>query len=536
MSPSDKPRAIEKRAHNPTALAAFDLANLKHHLPLVFPRHPDLPPSPKPRYCSHYRYLGWDDLQDAALLETLSAFEIAVRLFDYSHLEPLLATHIYRASAKGQVPFHPVSMYLLSLFRRERHLSRHEVLRVLRHAHEGHFLRRYLGFDQTFPSESGLRYFECQITPALQQEINALQIEVLYQAGFLPSRPHAPRKVTLSFDGMLHEARSRMHCSSVRAVCYAPAPRPCPAQLKHKRGCDCDDADCAAMCRYATPRDPEARFIVYSGGNKRATQSPNAPTDERKQHPPRSRMVYGYYSYAGQILDDELATYWILPAACGAATCGDETLFPDNFTYLRSRFSWLEIGEVLADAGACEQRCLDLIWDAGALRMVDICAHKSDANPATRSARGYDENGYPLCPFDYPLRANGHDYQRRRTKWRCAKGCLRDPERPVPECAYLNAQYKHGYTVTVGRTHADGSVRLAREIPYGSPAWKERYHRRNSAESRNSALERLGLKHLPVHGRPLAHFIILQGDFVANQRTLVRLIREAVALGRAHAA
>ena len=41
----------------------------------------------------------------------------------------------------------------------------------------------------------------------------------------------------------------------------------------------------------------------------------------------------------------------------------------------------------LADAGACEQTCLDAIWEAGALRMVDICAHKSDDDPNTRLAR-----------------------------------------------------------------------------------------------------------------------------------------------------
>jgi hypothetical protein len=480
--------------------------------------------------------LGKDDLEDGAVLKTLSPFEIALRLFDYSHLEALLATHIYRASAKGQVPFHPVSLYLLSLFRRERNLSRGEALRVLRHEEEGRFLRRYLGFDQAFPSESGLRYFEHQITPALQQEINALQIDALYQAGLLPSKPSAEHKVTLSFDGMLHEARSRMRCSSVQAGCYEPAPRVCPAQEKDKRGCDCTDAKCAEVCRYATPRDPEARFIVYSGRNKHAHKSPNTPQDKSKQRLPRARMVYGYYSYAGQLLDDVLSTYWILPGGFGAATCGDETLFPDNFTFLQSRFPWLKIGEVLADAGACEQRCLDLIWQAGALRLVDIRAHKSDDDPAFRLARGYDENGYPLCPFGYVLHSNGHDYQRRRTKWRCAKRCLTDPEQPVPECDYLKPKYKHGFTLDVGRTHADGTVRLAREIPYGSPAWKERYNRRNSAESRNGVLQRLGLKRLPVHGLALAHVIVLQGDFVANQRTLVRLMREAVALRHAQSA
>jgi hypothetical protein len=30
-------------------------------------------------------------------------------------------------------------------------------------------------------------------------------------------------------------------------------------------------------------------------------------------------MVYGYYSYAGQLLVDEIASYWILPAALGSA-------------------------------------------------------------------------------------------------------------------------------------------------------------------------------------------------------------------------
>jgi hypothetical protein len=529
MSRSKKPTAIKKRADNPTVLAPFALSQLKHQLPLTFPLDSQLPPSPKRRYRSDYRYLGFDDL-DAQALEDLSSFEIAVRLFDYGNLEPLLAAHIYRPSAKGQVPYYPVSMYLLSVFRRERHLSRPEVLRVLRHPDEGRQLRRYLGFQHAFPSESGLRYFESQITPQLQQEINALQIDVLYQAGLLPTKPDAQAAVTLTFDGMLHEARSRMRCTSARERCYQPVPRACLAREKGKQGCDCSGPECSQVCRHTTPRDRQARLIVYSGRNKRAQKGPNAPTQENPQRSSRRRMVYGYYSYAGQILDDGLSSYWTLPAAFGPATGGDETLFPANFTYLQSRFPWLKIGEVIADAGACEQTCLDLIWQAKALRIVDICAHKSDADPQIRLDRGYDEHGYPLCPLGYVMHSNGHDYQRRRTKWRCVRACLSHPERTVPACDYLRPQYKHGYTVHVGRTHADGTVRLAREIPYGSPVWKKRYHRRNSAESRNSTLERLALKRLPVHGLSAGHVTVMQGDFVANQRTLVRLVREATAL------
>ncbi len=530
MSADKKLTAIQKRGQNPEALAPFSLEQLKRQCPLVFPRDPDLPPSPKPRYRSTYRYLGCDDLNEEALT-TFSPFEIAVRIFDYSSLEPLLAAHIYAPSAKGQVPFHPVSMYLLSLYRRERNLSRPEVLRILRHPLDGQSLRRCTGFADDFPTESGLRYFEGQLTPELQQEINALQFDVLYQAGLLPVKSDAREEVqaTLSFDGMLHQARSRRRCSSVKASCYDPVPRPCPAQEKGQHGCDCDDPACAAACRHAPSLDPEARFVVYTGNNKWARTGPNTLVEKQDRPSRVRRKVYGYYSYAGQLLDDNLSTYWILPAAFGTATDKDAALFPDNFAYLQDRFPWLNVGEVLADAGACEQTCLDAIWDAGALRMVDIRAHQADQDPETLLARGYDENGHPLCPLGYVLHSNGYDYRRRRAKWRCAKRCRHDAEKAVPACPYLEEAYKHGYTTTLGRTHADGTVRLAREIAYGSLAWQKRYARRNAAESRNSVLERLGLKRMPVHGRDACHVTVLQADFVANQRTLVRLIREATA-------
>jgi len=529
MSAQQKQTALQKRAHHQAALAPFALCHLGPRLPLHFPLDPALPLSPKHDYRSHYRYLDAEGLDDPQRLQTLSSFDLALRLIDYTHLEPLLAAHIYVPSAKGQVPFHPVSMYLLHLYRREHQLSRAETLRVLS-SEEGLRLRQRLGFEGTFPSESGFRYFEGQITPQLQWEINALQVDMLYQAGLLPTRPDQEHQLTLSFDGMLHEARSRMRCAHAGERCYQQAPRPCPARGKNRRGCDCATPECAQACRHGTPLDPAARLVVYTGDNQRPTNSPNTPIQEKDQQAPRSRFVYGYYSYAGQILDDALASYWTLPAAWGAATTTDRDLFPANFCAVQHRFPWLPIRAVIADAGAGYQCCLDPIWEAGALRIVDIRADKADDDLETQLARGYNDQGAPLCPFGYPCHPNGHDYHRRLTKWRCNKTCCKDPQRPVPDCDYLHAPYKCGYTTTVGRTHADGTVRLAREIPYGSPAWKKLYHRRNCAESRNSILQRLGLKRLPVHGSPRGYAEVLLGDFVANQHTLVRLIREATAL------
>jgi hypothetical protein len=525
-----RPPAAQRRAKRPQVLLRFSLKQLERHLPLTFALDPAVPPSPKHRYLSSYRYQGRKSLRRRSFVAKASPFTLSLCLWDWSGLRPWLA-QIYRPSAKGQVPYDPVSLYLLSLYRRSARLSRLGVIHHLHEPKEGRQLRRQLGFRGALPSESGLRHFENQLTPELQREINALQLDGLYRAGLLPTQPALPQPVSLSFDGMLHQARSRMRCSSVQDPCYQPAPRPCRARQRGKQGCDCLAGACAQRCRYTTPRDPKARFIVYSASKKQRRYNPNAAVEEGGKKSSPGRLVYGYYSYAGQLLDPELATYWLLPTAFAPATVDDRELFPRTFTYLQARFPWLIVREVMADAGAGYANCLDLIWQAGALRMVDLLPAASDTDRKTQLDRWYDEKGYPLCPRGYVLHPNGYDYRRRRAKWRCRKRCLRepnpDPEQSGSHCPFLAQEHKHGYTAVVGRTHRDGNIRLAREIPYGSPAWQARYNQRNAAESRNGILQLLGLKRLPVHGLDRGHVVVLQAELVANLNTLVRLVRQA---------
>jgi hypothetical protein len=162
---------------------------------LTFTLDPAIPPSPKRRYRSCYHYQGWKQLRKRGFVAKASAFRLSLCLWDWSSLRPWLA-QIYRPSAKGQVPYDPVSFYLLSLYRRSARLSRTEVLRHLHEPKEGRQLRRQLGFSGVLPSESGLRHFESQLTPELQREINALQLDALYRAGLLPTQPEAPRPTT----------------------------------------------------------------------------------------------------------------------------------------------------------------------------------------------------------------------------------------------------------------------------------------------------------------------------------------------------
>ena len=104
------------------------------------------------------------------------------------------------------------------------------------------------------------------------------------------------------------------------------------------------------------------------------------------------------------------------------------------------------------------------------------------------------------------------------------------PTRPAPDCPYRDPAHPHGQIVNVGRTLPDGSVRLAREVPYGSDAWKARYGRRNLSESRNGAIEGYGLKRLATSGLAHGRQEIAIADFLDNLRTLARLVQEATLL------
>jgi hypothetical protein len=520
--------ASQKRAAHPDFVRTFSLTAIRSRLPIRLVAPKSTPPSPKRHYRSEYHYLGFEDLVQPPSLAHLTLFEMALRLVDLTPLRDYLAQFYYVVSAKGQVPFDPVSLFLCVCLRRELRRGWLSLAKLLAGEH-GAGWRRLFGFQEgVTPSASGMRFFFHSIGPDLFEEINCLLIDALHTAGFLPDRSTFPgdppdRGVSLSHDLMLHDARSNMRCAYVTDTCYQPAPRPCPAKEAKKEGCDCSTDDRAQACRRTTPQDPEARYIHYEGRNKKG--------DLLSSGAARGRDVYGYASAPDRLLDDHFACAWTLrTGGLYPANSDERKLFPASFARLQTRFPWLKIGEVLADAALGFQDCLDPIWRSGALRMVDIRASKEDGNQDLRVRRGYDEHGHPLCTHGYKMRANGHDYKRRRTKWCCEKTCRDDAERAVPDCPYLEENHQHGQVVNVGRTLPGGCVRLAREVPYGSDLWKKRYGRRNLSESRNGTLEGKGLKRPPSFGLKGCHREVALGDFLDNLRTFSRLVSEAIAL------
>ena len=519
-------------------------SSLQNRLPLRWPRPPDTPASPKLRYRSWYQYPGWEDLQDPVCWDGCEDFDLLLRLVDFSPLREVLAERLGWTSAKGKVPFDPISLFLLTLWQIVNRWSRAQTLRNLHKTRYADYARLF-GFQAgVLPSEGGLRHFLTalgknaalpgasvavaqgqQILEVGVQQLNQLlsqSVALIRESGLLSEL--AWLQALLCPDGQIHKAASRMRCQQVTARCYLPAPRVCPARQQGWRGCDCETPRCAQICKRATPWDQAARYVWYTGDNQ----------DDEKD----GEGFYGYRSLPLQLAD---------PARRFSLTLLDDVL-PANqreevpasalLLQLEAHYPDLQVQAVAGDAGYGYPVFLQVVYDQlQARRVVDLRSHPTDQDPLNWVLRTYDEVGRPICPYGYSLVSNGYDPHRQRTKWVCQKACLKntppkaqlpDVTYPPPDCPYQLSDHPHGRIFNLARHFPDGSMRLARDLPVGSPSWKRIYHRgRNAVEARNATFEDWGLKRLPVYGLPRVTAFLFLADVLNNLTTMARLIREA---------
>ena len=552
---------VETRAQDADFVHQCSLTGLEARLPLRWPTPPGTSPSPKHTYRSHYVYLGWEESRDPTTWEHLSDFDLLLRLVDFDGLRPVLAQRLGWTSGRGWCPFDPISMFLLQGWQITNIWNRAKTLDHLHDPRYADYAQRF-GFEEgVFPTEGGMRYFltalgqnsdaggetivvdwdnQCCIEVAVQylNQLIVQSVALIREAGLLS--PEAWRKALLCPDGMIHDAASRMRCASVQASCYQPpslqTPRPCPAKEEGRRGCDCDTLACTEICRYATPRDAQARFVWYSGSNQ-SSDNPNQPTDPAQAQKKRGKGRYGYRSLALQLADAARRFDIVLLDDFQPANEREENPSTALLLQLSPFYLDLQPDTIAGDAGLGYDVFLRAVYQLGAKRVIDLRAHPTDEDKALWPIRGYDDKGRPVCPFGYALTANGFDSARQRHKWFCDQACVKGltPIAPVDgalyppnECPFQTADHPHGKVTNVGQRFADGSIRLVRDVPVGTPTWKRLYHRaRNASEGRNAILEGWGFKRLPVYGLPRGKALIFLADVWSNLTTLARLVREA---------
>jgi hypothetical protein len=554
----------QTRAEDLDFVRGCNLLSLQESLPLKWPTPVELPVSPKKRYRSEYNYPWKEELADPDKLLTwkdLSDFDLLLRLIDFSGLRPLLAYLLGWKSSRGWEPFDPVSFFLLVAWQIANRWKRSETLRNLADPRYADYARWFGFCPDVYPSEGGVRYFLTtlghnsdasaetirveqgeEIIEILVQQLNLLlsaAVEVMRQVPVLS--PQAWQAALLCPDGQIHDAASKLRCISVSENCYLPSSpenlRPCPAKDKDRRGCDCNTLACARFCCQTTPRDPQARYIWYTGSNQ-STESPNRSTRPETTEREHGKARYGYRSLPLRLADPLRRVSLTLLDDFRPANQHEDVPSAALLLQLPHHYPDLQVDVVAGDAGLGFDAFLHTIYShLNARRVVDLRQHFTDRDRNRWPTRGYDDCGRPICNYGYSLVSYGFDKARQRHKWCCDQACLqgKDPlvkldqvHYPPDECPYQLAEHTHGRVINVAERFADASIRLVRDVPFRTPAWKSFYHRaRNAVESRNAIFEDWGLKRMPVYGLFRSKALIFLADVLDTLSLLARLVREA---------
>jgi hypothetical protein len=529
-------RAEHKRASQAQFVARFSLPSLRP-LPLPLPCPLELPTSPRKVLRSCYRPRSRGQIRrffahlKARASRSPDLFLLSLHLLDLSAWRPLLLHLTTRPSARGEVPFDPLSLLLACLWKIAYNLPWNKAAATLADAEKGRPWRRRFGFsDQDTPSEATLRAFRQRLPDGLLNYLQKLFLAALDEAGLLPD-PQATQGYLLVGDGQRHQARSQHRCHHAQASCFEPTtaehPRPCPARQKSQGHyfCDCDTPACQPRCALAPRLDRQAACSVYD----RAKQTPPQETAAAPPAAPRSfkDVVWGYRSLASRMVDTALHVAWNVYSACLPANVDEGSCFPAHISAVHANLPHKQLGYVIYDAACGEMSCLNAVYELGGIPLFDLQRHSSDDDVDKCKQRGYDKHGHLLCALGFPMTYQGLDRSRRRprARWVCLHACRQSQAGEVPLCPYL--QHKKGQYRYLERAFDNDSARLARLVPYGTRSWKKLTAWRNTAEGRNAALEGRGLKRLPDYGLQHVTFLVIGADIVENCCTLARLVYQA---------
>ncbi len=103
------------------------------------------------------------------------------------------------------------------------------------------------------------------------------------------------------------------------------------------------------------------------------------------------------------------------------------------------RYPTFPFGCVILDAGYdAEEFHRDIYTE---FNMLPIIIRK----PSMKWGRNLSKIGTPLCPFGYPTRRKGIEYNRGRTKFACYRVCIKDPQQLLFLCEHENSGNRFGW-------------------------------------------------------------------------------------------
>jgi len=124
---------------------------------------------------------------------------------------------------------------------------------------------------------------------------------------------------------------------------------------------------------------------------------------------------------------------------------------------LFARYPSLKVSYIILDRGYDAEEIHHDIYEF--FDIIPVIIRKKMVYP-----KGFTDDGYPVCPFGFPMKRRGIEYQQKRTKYGCFKQCLKSDQPLLFQCDYIKEQYKHGYTCHT--YFADGYRKFGPALPH----------------------------------------------------------------------
>ena len=128
------------------------------------------------------------------------------------------------------------------------------------------------------------------------------------------------------------------------------------------------------------------------------------------------------------------------------------------------RYPELPFGCIVLDSGYDSENLHRDIYTK--LHLVPIIIRK----PSMKYDPGFNQNGNPLCPFGYPTRRKGIEYNHQRTKFACYHVCQKDQQQLLFKCPYDHSKSPFGWMT---RTYFKDSYRKQGPAMPGSRVYEK---------------------------------------------------------------
>ena len=136
--------------------------------------------------------------------------------------------------------------------------------------------------------------------------------------------------------------------------------------------------------------------------------------------------------------------------------------------------------------------------------------------PSIKWAPKLGKTGTPLCPFGYPTRRKGIEYNRGRTKFACYRACIKDPQRLLFSCEHKNSESPFGW---ITHTHFKDDYRRKGPAVPGSRPYEFLKKLRTGIE-RYYGLTKENRYHMEVNNTYMGHdnvlIHVIEHDLVAT--------------------